>query len=41
MLAALSVVTGIFIALWLNTPAGATIVLVNAAFFSASLLRRA
>lgn len=41
VLAAVSVVTGIFIALWLNTPAGATIVLVNAAFFSVSLLRRA
>jgi zinc transport system permease protein len=41
VLGAVSVVVGIFIALGLNTPAGATIVLVNAAFFSASLLRRA
>lgn len=40
VLGAVSVVVGIFIALGLNTPAGATIVLVNAAFFSASLLRR-
>ena len=39
-LGAVSVVLGIFIALRLNTPAGATIVLVNAAFFSVSLLRR-
>ena len=40
-LSALSVVLGLFLALWLNLPAGATIVLVNAAFFAASLLRRA
>ena len=40
VLGAVSVVVGIFIALGLNTPAGATIVLVNAVLFSASLLRR-
>lgn len=39
-LGALSVVSGIFLSLWFNTPAGATIVLVNAVFFSASMLRR-
>lgn len=39
-LGAASVVGGTLLSLHLNTPAGATIVLVNAAFFTASLVRR-